>query len=296
MVTEENAATRRPEDAQRRAEVGGRGTTYWQRLQAVSIQRGALCVGIDPHPGLLKAWGLDVSAAGAERLARGVVEAVGDRVAVFKPQSAFFELHGSAGVAVLERLLADIAQVGALSLLDVKRGDIGSTMDAYAEAYLADGSPLAADAITVSPYLGFGSLQPAFDRADRYGRGVYVLARTSNPEGGQVQLALCGDHEGSVAQEIIDAARAANEASRQNSIGLVVGGTHADLGCDLVEFNGSILVPGIGFQGGRIEDLPALFGEAVGLVLPAVSRDVIGAGPDPKALQARVGELLDIAR
>ncbi len=269
-------------------------TGYWQRLRAATAQRGALCVGIDPHPSLLKAWGLSVDAAGAEQLARGVVEALGDKVAVFKPQSAFFELHGSAGVAVLERVLVDIAQAGAISLLDVKRGDIGSTMDAYAEAYLADGAALAADAITVSPYLGFGSLQPAFDRAHRYHRGVYVLARTSNPEGGQVQLALCGDHRGSVAQEIIDAATAANHASGQNAIGLVVGGTHDQLGCDLSEFNGSILVPGIGFQGGRIEDLPALFGDAVDLALPAVSRDVIGAGPDPGALQARVAELLDL--
>ncbi|MFT4295723.1 MAG: orotidine-5'-phosphate decarboxylase [Micropruina sp.] len=267
-------------------------SSYWLRLQRTSRERGALCVGIDPHPSLLKDWGLSVDAAGAERFARRIVEVLGDQVAVFKPQSAFFEIHGSAGVAVLERVLADIAQAGALSILDVKRGDIGSTMDAYAEAYLADGSPLAADAITVSPYLGFGSLQPAFDRAHRYGRGVYVLARTSNPEGGQVQLALCGDRQGSVAQEIIDAARRANDASGQNAIGLVVGGTHSELGCDVGDFNGSILVPGIGFQGGRIDHLPALFGEALDNVLPAVSRDVIGAGPDAAALTARVRALL----
>ena len=172
-------------------------TTYWQRLADRTNQRGTLCVGIDPHPGLLKAWGLDVNAAGLETFARRVVEVLGERVAVFKPQSAFFEAHGSAGVAVLERVLADIAGAGALSLLDVKRGDIGSTMAAYADAYLADGSPLAADAITVSPYLGFGSLQPAFDRAHATGRGVYVLARTSNPEGHEVQLALGEDREGS---------------------------------------------------------------------------------------------------
>ena len=121
-------------------------------------------------------------------------------VAVLKPQSAFFETYGSAGIAVLERVLADIRSHGALSILDVKRGDIGSTMDAYADAYLADGAPLAADAITISPYLGFGSLQPAFERAVANDRGVYVLARTSNPEGGQVQLALGED--GSVVQEL----------------------------------------------------------------------------------------------
>ncbi len=269
-------------------------SSYQSRLANAVQQRGALCVGIDPHPGLLRAWGLSVDAVGVEAFARRVVEALGTEVAVFKPQSAFFEIHGSAGIAVLERTLADIAEAGALSILDVKRGDIGSTMDAYAEAYLADGAPLAADAITVSPYLGFGSLQPAFDLAHRHGRGVYVLARTSNPEGGQVQLALCGDHEGSVAQEIIDSAARLNAETGQNAIGLVIGGTHADLGCDVGAFNGSILVPGIGFQGGRIDDLPALFGAALENVLPAVSRDVLGSGPDAGALADRVRSLLAI--
>ncbi|MFZ1412236.1 MAG: orotidine-5'-phosphate decarboxylase [Micropruina sp.] len=270
-------------------------TTYWRRLKAVTAERGSLCVGIDPHPSLLKAWGLGVNAAGLEACSRRMIEALGATVAVFKPQSAFFEAHGSAGVAVLERVLADIRDVGSLSILDVKRGDIGSTMDAYADAYLADGSPLAADAITLSPYLGFGSLQPAFDRAHRYERGVYVLARTSNPEGGQVQLAMCTDREGSVVQEIIDDATRANHASRQRAIGLVVGGTHTSLGCDVADFNGSILVPGIGFQGGRIEDLPALFGDAVDQVLPVVGRGVISAGPDGPAMAERVARLLRLA-
>ncbi|HOQ54196.1 MAG TPA: orotidine-5'-phosphate decarboxylase [Micropruina sp.] len=270
-------------------------TTYRQRLARRTTERGNLCVGIDPHPGLLQAWGLADDPSGLEVFARRVVEVLGAKVAVFKPQSAFFERHGSAGIGVLERVLGDIAAAGALSILDVKRGDIGSTMGAYTDAYLVDGAPLAADAITVSPYLGFGSLQPAFDAAERSGRGVYVLARTSNPEGHLVQLALGEDHEGSVAQEIIDAARRANSASGQGAIGLVVGGTHDDLGCDVSGFNGSILVPGIGFQGGRIDDLPALFGDAIDVVLPAVSRDVIAAGPDAAALNGRVDRLLGVA-
>ena len=264
--------------------------TYRQRLRAVVEARGALVVGVDPHPGLLDAWGLPRTASGLERCARGPVEAIGDVVAVLKPQSAFFETYGSAGIAVLERVLADIRSHGALSILDVKRGDIGSTMDAYADAYLADGAPLAADAITISPYLGFGSLQPAFERAVANDRGVYVLARTSNPEGGQVQLALGED--GSVVQEIIDAAAELNRKLPTRAIGLVVGGTHANLGCDVSEFNGSILVPGIGVQGGRLEDLPGLFGDAVRHVLPSVSRGVISAGPDPVALRRRVLDLL----
>ena len=140
-------------------------TTYRSRLRAAVEARGALCVGVDPHPALLDAWGLPRTASGLENCARGLVEAIGDLVAVFKPQSAFFETYGAAGVSVLERVLADIAEQGALSILDVKRGDIGSTMEAYADAYLVDGAPLAADAITISPYLGFGSLRPAFERA-----------------------------------------------------------------------------------------------------------------------------------
>ncbi len=264
--------------------------TYRQRLRAVVEARGALVVGIDPHPALLDAWGLPRTASGLEKCARGLVEAVGADVAIFKPQSAFFETYGAAGIAVLEKVLDDIAAQGALSILDVKRGDIGSTMDAYADAYLVDGAPLAADAITISPYLGFGSLQPAFDRAVANNRGVYVLARTSNPEGGRVQLAMA--EEGSVAQEIIDAAAEANRHLPTKAIGLVIGGTHASLGCDVSDFNGSILVPGIGAQGGRLEDLPALFGEAVRHVLPVVGRGVIAAGPDPVALRHRVRDLL----
>lgn len=267
-------------------------TSYWRRLRETVSARGPLCVGIDPHPSLLGAWGLSEDGHGVERFGRQLVEALGDKVAAFKPQSAFFESYGSAGVAALERILADIAQTGALSILDVKRGDIGSTMAAYAKAYLTDGSPLAADAITVSPYLGFGSLLPAFEAAHAGERGVYVLARTSNPEGAEVQLALTDDGEGSVVQSIIDAATRLNIESRQRAIGLVVGGTHESIGCDVSNFNGSILVPGIGFQGGKMEDLPALFGDAVDQVLAVVGRGVIAAGPDPDALRAKVDALL----
>jgi orotidine-5'-phosphate decarboxylase len=265
-------------------------TTYFKRLREVVLDRGPLCVGIDPHPSLLQAWGLPVNAQGAEKCARHVVDVLGEKVAAFKPQSAFFERYGSAGVAALERLVADIRGTGAMCILDVKRGDIGSTMEAYADAYLAEGSPLAVDAITISPYLGFGSLTPAFERAEHYERGVYVLARTSNPEGAEVQLAF--NDEGSVVQNIIDAATEWNRQSRQKAIGLVVGGTHETLGCDLSDFNGSILVPGIGFQGGRMEDLPKLFGDAVEQVLAVVGRGVLAAGPDAQALRSRVQKLL----
>src|SRR5215211_7077082 len=178
-------------------------SSYGERLAALTAERGPLCVGVDPHPSLLASWGLAGDAQGLERCARGMIDALGGLVPVFKPQSAFFEAYGAAGIAVLERTLADIKAAGAMSLLDVKRGDIGSTMDAYAAAYLSDGSPLAADAITLSPYLGFATLDGAIDLADRSGRGVYVLALTSNPEGPQIQHARIVDGR-SVGQVIVD--------------------------------------------------------------------------------------------
>lgn len=257
---------------------------YGVRLARVVADRGPLCVGIDPHPAVLEAWGLDRSVAGLEHCARGMVEALGDLVGVFKPQSAFFEAYGSRGVAVLEQVLADIQAAGALSVLDVKRGDIGSTMAAYAAAYLTDGSPLAADAITVSPYLGFPSLNGALELADTSGRGVYVLALTSNPEGPQIQHARTGDGR-LVGQVIIDEAARWNGDDQLGHVGVVVGATIGRTGVDFQHLNGSILAPGLGAQGAGAEDLTDVFGAAVPLVLPTMSREVMSAGPDPEALR-----------
>ncbi|GMA19268.1 hypothetical protein GCM10025862_12890 [Arsenicicoccus piscis] len=170
----------------------GAAQPFGPRLAAAMAEHGPLCVGIDPHAGLLGAWGLPDSVEGLERFAATCVEAFGGQVACVKPQSAFFERFGSRGVAVLEATLAGLRDAGTLSLLDVKRGDIGSTMGAYADAYLDEASPLRADAITVSPYLGYGSLRPALDLAAATGRGVFVLTLTSNPEGAAVQHARSG--------------------------------------------------------------------------------------------------------
>lgn len=258
---------------------------FGQRLQAVSRQRGSFCAGIDPHPSVLRAWGLDVDADGLERCARTMVEALGGLVAVFKPQSAFFEAHGSRGVAVLERTLADIAGTGALCLLDVKRGDIGSTMDAYAAAYLTDGSPLAADAVTLSPYLGFGALAGAIELARAQGRGVYVLALTSNPEGAEVQRART-DGDVWVAQRVVDAAAARNAGPTFGHVGVVVGATVGRTPVDFSALNGSILAPGFGAQGATAADLSPVFGTAAPLVLPSSSRELMAAGPDVDRIRA----------
>jgi len=261
--------------------------SYAERLTAATAARGRLCVGIDPHPGILASWDLPSDISGLERCARGMVEALGDLVPVFKPQSAFFEVHGSAGIAVLERTLSDITDAGALSLLDVKRGDIGSTMAAYAAAYLADGSPLAADAITLNPFLGFGSLDSAIDLAVSSGRGVYVVALTSNPEGPAVQRATIRNGR-TVGQLIIDEAAGRNPGPGLGSVGVVVGATISAPEVDFGTLNGSILAPGLGAQGATATDLARVFGQARAHVLPAMSREVMGGGPAPAGLRDAV--------
>jgi orotidine-5'-phosphate decarboxylase len=271
-------------------------TAYGERLAAAVTAHGTLCAGIDPHAPLLAEWGLTDDADGLARFADACVEAFAGQVAVVKPQSAFFERHGSRGIAVLERLLAGFAGSGTLTLLDVKRGDIGSTMDGYADAYLAVGAPLGADAVTLSPYLGFGSLAPALDAAADAGRGVFVLARTSNPEGVDVQLATLGRGEWgerTVAQGIVDAAAARNAGAEPfGPVGVVVGAT-ADHGLDLSALHGPVLAPGIGAQGAGPAEVAARFCGLDGVVLPAASRSVLRAGPDPSALRAAAHELRD---
>ncbi|MEV6794236.1 orotidine-5'-phosphate decarboxylase [Streptomyces sp. NPDC051320] len=268
---------------------------FGARLRRAMDTRGPLCVGIDPHASLLTAWGLGDDVAGLERFTRTVVEALADRVAVLKPQSAFFERFGSRGIAVLETAVAEARAAGALVLMDAKRGDIGSTMGAYAATYLEKDSPLFSDAVTVSPYLGFGSLRPALDAAVISGSGVFVLALTSNPEGAEVQRSVAADGR-AVAQLMLDRAAAENEGvAPLGSVGAVVGATLGDAGVRL-DINGPLLAPGIGAQGATPADLPAVFGSAVGNVLPSVSRGVLRHGPDLAGLRDSAARLTDEVR
>jgi len=290
---------------------GPRGTgtavvvPFGARLAAAMDAWGPLCVGIDPHPALLAAWGLPDDVRGLRDFARRVLDAVGGRVAAVKPQSALFERHGSAGVAVLEEIVAAGRQTGTLVIVDAKRGDIGSTMAAYADAYLRDGSPLAGDALTVSPYLGFGSLAPAFDVARASGRGLFVLALTSNPEGASVQHAVPDGGPRSVAGAIAEAAGERNAAELAGaggvlgSIGLVVGATIGDavarLGIDLAAVRGPLLAPGVGAQGAGAAELTAVFGPARRAVLASSSRGVLAAGPDVAGLRSAARRAADVA-
>jgi orotidine-5'-phosphate decarboxylase len=275
---------------------------FGQRLADAVAVRGPLCVGIDPHAPLLEAWGLPDTPDGLARFTDAVVDALAGSVAVLKPQIAFYERHGSRGVAVLEDAVARARAAGALVLLDAKRGDIGSTMDAYAD-YLRPDHPLAVDAMTVSPFLGPGSLQPAVDTARMHGGGLFVLARTSNPDAGAFQHAVAGER--SVAQVVVDTVRGWNTpgwvvgdplpdvaavrdlGSRlgpaTGSFGVVVGATLREMDVDLDGLGGPILAPGLGAQGGSVADLRRLFGSGRAVV-PTVSRDVLAAGPDPAAL------------
>ncbi|HSJ21627.1 MAG TPA: orotidine-5'-phosphate decarboxylase [Nocardioidaceae bacterium] len=259
--------------------------TFGARLREAMDSRSPLCAGIDPHPSLLDAWGLTDSPVGLERFSLAVVEALAGSVAALKPQSAFYERHGAQGVSVLEKVIAAARGLGVLVVLDVKRGDIGSTAQAYADAYLDPTSSLAVDAITASPFLGFGSLDPMIDTALAHDAGVFVLALTSNPEGRQVQHATTPDGR-TVAGAVLDAVSERNEgATPMGSVGAVVGATIGQTHENLA-VNGPLLVPGLGAQGGTASDVRRIFGGAAGNVLASSSRGILSAGPDKAALHA----------
>jgi orotidine-5'-phosphate decarboxylase len=252
---------------------------FGARLRDAMDEHGPLCVGIDPHAHLLTAWGLGDDPRGLESFTLGVVDALADRVAIVKPQSAFFERFGAAGIAVLETAVRRLREAGALVLLDAKRGDIGSTMAGYAEAYLRSDAPLACDALTVNPYLGFGSLRPAVDLAASSGTGLFVVTLTSNPEGPQFQSARTA--EGTTVAGAVLAGLAALNAGVDGlgSYGAVVGATIGNTDEDL-DINGPLLAPGLGAQGATAASLKDVFGAALHNVVPAMSREILAEGPD----------------
>jgi orotidine-5'-phosphate decarboxylase len=257
--------------------------SFGARARAAMDAYGPACVGIDPHAALLDDWGLPDSVEGLEQFSATCVEAFAGHVGFVKPQSAFFERFGSRGVAVLERTIQDLRHTGTLVVLDVKRGDIGSTAAAYAEAYLDEDSPMCADAVTVSPFLGFGSLEPFFEVAEQHDGGVFVLALTSNEEGPEVQTAV---RDGStVAGRILAQLKSLNgEQMPMGPFGAVVGATIGSTEEDLA-INGPLLAPGLGAQGGTVDDVVRLFGSVADHVLPSTSRGVLASGPDVMPLR-----------
>ena len=261
--------------------------SFGERLRKRSAERGRLCVGIDPHPSLLHDWGLNDDVQGLREFSRRCVEAFADTACAVKPQVAFYERFGSAGFAVLEETLAELRAAGALVIADAKRGDIGSTMAGYASAWLDPASPLRADAVTVAPYLGLGALKPVIDTAEATGTGVLVLAATSNPEA--VEFQNFQRNGTSLAQHVVNYCRDYNATQESPTLGIVVGAT-VQTPPDLRGFNGPVLMPGVGAQGGTVADIARIATDAAHWAFPNVSRSVLSAGPDIADLHKAVRE------
>jgi len=283
-------------------------TSFGVKLGQTFSKHGQLCVGIDPHASLLEDWGLPDSPEGLRQFAFTALSAATGRVGIIKPQVSFFERHGSAGFKVLEDLCAKAADAGLLVILDAKRGDIGTTMDAYFDAWLGKAAPFLSDALTVSPYLGFDSMRDLYAEAAERGKGMIVLCATSNPEGAGLQQAVMANGK-TVAANIWQSLGQLNQVTQTpgehlGSFGGVIGATLRLSQFGLAEIattplqhasNSYILAPGFGAQGARLNMLDRLFGAAAPTVIASVSRSVLGAGPlaIDEAIDAHIAELSD---
>ena len=274
--------------------------SFAQRFLELARARSPFCLGIDPTPQLLKAWNLPHSADGLAQMCETVVSAAEDRMAIVKPQIAFFERFGSKGIAVLERLIAAFQERGTLVLVDGKRGDIGSTVEAYAQAYLGPASAFHADAITAHAYLGFGALKPLLTHAVDFGAGVFVVVRSSNVEGTPLQTAALENDGRTVADSLADLITEFNQqtsGSEIGPVGAVVGATIENLMPTLDRLPQSLLLaPGIGHQGATFEDLRRRFERHAARAIPSSSRAVLDRGPDVERLRAEIITQCEAAR
>lgn len=156
-------------------------TDFASRLIDGTRKFGPLCVGIDPHPGMIPEMFGGDTPEGVWKWSQAIVEAAAGKVAVVKPQVSLFERHGPEGMAALQAAAKAARAAGLIVLMDAKRGDIGTTAEGYAQAYLSPGAPFEGDALTVNPYMGLDTLEPYAKLAKAHGKGVIVLVRTSNP-------------------------------------------------------------------------------------------------------------------
>jgi orotidine-5'-phosphate decarboxylase len=266
---------------------------FADRFAAVRAKHGPLVFGADPHGQVLEKWGLTDDADGLDRFADIVLEGIAGAAGILKPQSAFFERHGWRGIRTLTRLTAAARQAGILVILDVKRGDVGSTNDAYAQAYLGEDAAIQADAITVTPYLGLAAMGSLIDRAHRSGACLIVVTRSSNPEGRTVQAARAGSGT-TVEEQILGEIGAINARlapAKVGPVGAVIGPFPDQPPLDLAAANALFLVPGIGAQGATPADVAATFASCPGRVMPSASRSLLGAGPDANAMRDAVAKL-----
>jgi len=261
--------------------------SFGDKVAAAVATTGPLCAGIDPSSALLAAWGLSDDAEGLRSFCSSCVEGFAGAVSVVKPQVAFFERHGAAGLAELERLIAAAAAAGLIVIADAKRGDIDSTAAAYGDAWLGDASPLASDALTVHPYLGLGALAPLVHLASANGKGVIVVVRSSNPEGRDLQQAVTAG--GPAVEDMLLAEIAGLNGAPgvlAGTVGAVVGATMEPSAFALSQLGGVILAPGLGAQGAGPAEVAVRFaGCRAGSVLPSSSRGLLNEGPDPADLR-----------
>lgn len=272
--------------------------TFADRLQQKIREHSPLCVGIDPSAALLKSCGLPDSAEGALDFGKRVLEAADFRIGVLKPQSAFFERFGSSGLRALEELVRLARSREVLVLLDGKRGDIDTTAAAYAEGYFSATTTLRVDAITTHCYLGLAALEPFFAAAIAADGGVFVVVRSSNPEGQALQTARLASGE-TVAQSVCRQITARNLQQQKGlgPIGAVVGATCEDADATLAALPHSfVLAPGVGAQGATMRDVLTRMPTGRGRVLPSVSRAILANGSRREEIRTTIASLQEQAR
>lgn len=275
--------------------VGGAAVdgSFADRARAAMNKSGPLVVGLDPSRWLLEEWGVGDSANGLDAFADTVVEALAGTAGIVKLQAAFYERHGWQGFRTLQRLAAECRSAEMLVIIDAKRGDVGSTNEAYADAYLGSEPAVVADALTVHPYLGLAAMDDFISNAHRGAAGLLVVVRSSNPEGRHLQLARHPDGttvEAALLRQIGEI-NADLAPGRIGPVGAVVGPTPVDDPLDLVGANAMFLVPGIGAQGATISDVAKRFASCPDRVLPAAARSVLAAGPDARRLRDTAADL-----
>ncbi|WP_087004142.1 orotidine-5'-phosphate decarboxylase [Rhizobium sullae] len=273
--------------------------TFVDKFFMLADQRSPLCLGLDPSSDLLHSWGLDDTVDGLRQFCDVVLEAAGDRVAVVKPQSGFFERFGPVGMTVMMDVIKAWRERGTLCLIDCKRGDVATTMEGYATAMLGRDSAFGGDAMTVTAYLGFNALRPVFKRAFSSDTSIFVVVHSSNPEGRFLQHAR---HEDGTAV----ADRLADEITRANAdygqpigpICAVVGATIDGSDTGLLDRlpTSLLLAPGVGVQGAALAETKQRFGSAYRRALPSVSRAILQKGPDVSRLRSEINRFLADAR